>query len=332
MITAAQGKSLSLAGLMYAKVNALRVMRHCGNLSKPVILRATDSGAQNAWRSFETITPAGKRSETDYLEDSVSGAGGGCGAHHTASYKLPHRNKKGLRPDGIPVYGYSAPAKSGAGISLPEMYRATHDAPSVFFCVVSQPHTFFSATGIIRSARKIMVGCAGASSEAPVSLYAGKANPAQSTTRQISLCGGGSKTQYKEAATCWLQPLPKFRNSSGLSPLFAAICRQLPQKFTILPHLLNVKPAVLWFAITSVFLPAASVWRWLMLKTYDVPVNPTERTHHLISLAELMRDVWGSKADSRDDYLEALIAMLDMSLRDLHGLLEGNELPEVRHA
>ncbi|WP_458411187.1 ash family protein [Klebsiella quasipneumoniae] len=270
MITAVQGKSLSLAGLMYAKVNALQAVRHRGNLSKPVTLRATDSGAQNTRRSFETITPAGKRSETDYREDSVSGAGGGCGAHHTASYKLPHRNKNGLRPDGIPVYGYSAPAKSGAGISLPEMYRATHDAPSVFFCVVSQPHTFFSATGIIRFARKIMVGCAGASSEAPVSLYAGKANPAQSTTRQISLCGGGSKTQYKEAATCWLQPLPKFRNSFGLSPLFAAICRQLPQKFTISPHLLSAKPAVLWFGITSAFSLVASVWRWLMRNYFRI--------------------------------------------------------------
>lgn len=110
MITGARRKSLSLAGLMYAKINALQAVRHRGNLSKPVTLRATDSGIQNAWRSFKTITPAGKRSETDYLEDSVSGAGGGCGAHHTASYKLPHRNKKGLRPDGIPFYGYIAPA------------------------------------------------------------------------------------------------------------------------------------------------------------------------------------------------------------------------------
>lgn len=267
MITSAQDKSLSLAGLMYVKVSALRVVRHRGNLSKPVIMWA-NSGSVEVY--LEAGTPAGKRSETDYLEDSVSGAGGGCGAHHTASYKLPHRDKKGLRPDGIPVYGYSAPAKSGAGISLPEMYRATHDAPSVFFCVVSQPHTFFSATGIIRSARKIMVGCAGASSEAPVSLYAGKANPAQSTTRQISLCGGGSKTQYKEAATCWLQPLPKFRNSSGLSPLFAAICRQLPQKFTISPHLLSAKPAVLWFGITSAFSLVASVWRWLMRNYFRI--------------------------------------------------------------
>lgn len=329
MITAAQDKSLSLAGLMYVKVSALRVVRHRGNLSKPVILWA-NSGSVEVY--FEAGTRAGKRSETGYLEDSLPGAGGGCGAHHTASYKLPHRNKKGLRPDGIPVYGYSAPAKSGAGIGLPVMLSAIHDAPSVFFCVVSSVHPFFCDTGIIRAARKIMVGCVGASSEAPVSDNAGKTNSAQSTTRKIGLFGGGYKNQLSEAAACWLLPLPKFRNSSGLSPLFAAICRQLPQKFTISPHLLNVKPAVLWFAITSVFLPAASVWRWLMLKTYDVPVNPTERTHHLISLAELMRDVWGSKADSRDDYLEALIAMLDMSLRDLHGLLEGNELPEVRHA
>lgn len=48
MITAVQGQSLSLAGLMYAKVNALRAVRHRGNLSKLVTLRSTDSGAQNA--------------------------------------------------------------------------------------------------------------------------------------------------------------------------------------------------------------------------------------------------------------------------------------------
>ena len=330
MITAARRKSLSLAGLMFVKVNALLVVRHRGNLSKPVILWATASGSVEVY--FETSKRAGKRSETDYREDSVSGAGGGCGAHHTASYKLPHRDKKGLRTDGIPVYGYSAPAKSGAGIGVLVKLSATYDAPSVFFCVVSSVHPFFSGSVSYRTCLRIMVGWAGASSEAPVSDNAGYANPVQSITSEIGVSGDGFNPLLSEAATCWLLPLPKFRNSSGLSPLFAAICRQLPQKFTISPHLLNVKPAVLWFAITSVFLPAASVWRWLMLKTYDVPVNPTERTHHLISLAELMRDVWGSKADSRDDYLEALIAMLDMSLRDLHGLLEGNELPEVRHA
>lgn len=331
MITGARRKSLSLAGLMYAKVNALQAVRHRGNLSKPVTLRATDSGVQNAWQSFETITPAGKRSETDYLEDSVSGAGGGCGAHHTASYKLPHRNKKGLRPDGIPVYGYSAPAKSGAGIGVLVIRMATHDAPSVFFCAVSLTHPFFERWDIIQRLARAMVAQAGASSEAPVSIRAGYANPAWATTSEIGV-SGGSVTRYRMEAAAWLLPSPKFRNLSGLSPLFAAICRQLPQKFTMSPHLLSAKPAVLWFGITSAFSLAVSVWRWLMLKTYDVPVNPTERTHHLISLAELMRDVLDSKADSREDYLEALIAMLEMSLRDLHGLLEGNELPEVRHA
>lgn len=146
MITGARRKSLSLAGLMYAKVNALQAVRHRGNLSKPVTLRATDSGVQNAWQSFETITPAGKRSETDYLEDSVSGAGGGCGAHHTASYKLPHRNKKGLRPDGIPFYGYNAPAKSGARIGVLKSTRR-HMTRLASFFVSSHSLTLFQRCG-----------------------------------------------------------------------------------------------------------------------------------------------------------------------------------------
>ena len=116
MITAARRKSLSLAGLMFVKVNALLVVRHRGNLSKPVILWATDSGSVEVY--FKTSKRAGKRSETDCREDSVSGTGGGCGAHHTASYKLPHRDKKGLPTIANPVYGYSAPAKSGAGIGV----------------------------------------------------------------------------------------------------------------------------------------------------------------------------------------------------------------------
>ncbi len=123
--------------------------------------------------------------------------------------------KKGLQSHCPSIYGYRAPAKSGAGISLPEMIRATHDAPSVFFCVVNSVHPFFSDTVIIRAARKIMVGCVGASSEAPGSLITGKANPAQFTTRQISLCGGGYIPLIKEAAT-WLLPSPKNRLSSGV--------------------------------------------------------------------------------------------------------------------
>ncbi|CAM7786494.1 TPA: host cell division inhibitor Icd-like protein [Enterobacter hormaechei subsp. steigerwaltii] len=109
-------------------------------------------------------------------------------------------HKKGLPFVPDQVYGYSAPAKSGAGIGLPELIKAIHDAPSVFFCVVSSVHLFSSGADIIRVAYKIMVGCAGASSEAPGSLITGKTNSAQSTTNKIGLFGGGYIPLIKEAA------------------------------------------------------------------------------------------------------------------------------------
>lgn len=106
----------------------------------------------------------------------------------------------GLPVMGLRVYGLLAPAKSGVGIGLPELIKAIHDAPSVFFCVVNSVHPFFSDAGIIRAARKIMVGCVGASSEAPVSLITGKTNSAQFTTSKIGLFGGEYISLIKEAA------------------------------------------------------------------------------------------------------------------------------------
>lgn len=111
-------------------------------------------------------------------------------------------------------YPHLALAKSSAGIGLPDMYKATHDAPSVFFCVLNLSHPFFSDAVIIRAAHKVMVGWVVASLEAPVSLYAGKTNSAQSTTSKIGLFGGGIKYQYKEAATMattLTQVIPKFQ-------------------------------------------------------------------------------------------------------------------------
>lgn len=285
MITAARCKSLSLAGLMYAKVNALQAVRHRGNLSKPVILWAIDSGSVEVY--FETSKRAGKRSETDYLEDSVSGAGGRCGAHHTASYKLPRRDKKGLRSEGIPVYGYSAPAKSGAGIGVLVIRMATHDAPGVFFCAVSLTHPFFERWDIIQRLARAMVAQAGASSEAPVSIRAGYANPAWATTSEIGV-SGGSVTRYRMEAAAWLLPSPKIRNLFGLSPLFAAICRQLPQKFTILPRLLSAKPAVLWFGITSAFSPDVFAQGAHMLNYFRVAGCATARSGELVEFVYIV--------------------------------------------
>lgn len=298
MITAARRKSLSLAGLMFVKVNALLVVRHRGNLSKPVILWATASGSVEVY--FETSKRAGKRSETDYREDSVSGAGGGCGAHHTASYKLPHRDKKGLRTDGIPVYGYSAPAKSGAGIGVLVKLSATYDAPSVFFCVVSSVHPFFSGSVSYRTCLRIMVGWAGASSEAPVSDNAGYANPVQSITSEIGVSGDGFNPLLSEAATCWLLPLPKFRNSSGLSPLFAAICRQLQPKFTISPQRLSRKPAAFWRGITFAFSPDAFAQGAHMLNYFRVAGCATTRSGELVEFVYIVdaRSTISAKAEA----------------------------------
>ena len=199
MITAAQSKSPSMAGLL-ANVSTLRVLCRRGNLSKPVTLRATDSGEQNACRSFAT----GMFEFKDTLEASfVSSTRDG---RHTWSKEFCESIKKGLMSHVIPVYGYSAPAKSGAGIGVLVKYKATHDAPSVFFCVVNSVHLFFCVAGIILAAHKIMVGWMGAERSAPVSCNAGYANPVQSTTSEIGVSGGGFQTQLQEAATMATTP------------------------------------------------------------------------------------------------------------------------------
>ena len=238
--------------------------------------------------------------------------------------------KKGLQPSVAMGYVNDAPAKSGAGIGVPEMLSATHDAPSVFFCAASSVHPFFCDTGIIRAAYRIMVGWVGASSEAPVSDNAGYANPAQLTTSEIGVSGGGYKYQLSEAAS-WLLPSPKLhQNLSGLSPQFAAIVRQSKLLSTISLLFQNKKPAAFLRVTMFASLLVASSYRGChMLKTYDLTIDPIERIAQLISLAELMRDVLESDSDSRDKYLAALVGLFDISIRDLHCLLEGNQLPEV---
>ncbi|WP_434586085.1 host cell division inhibitor Icd-like protein [Klebsiella sp. R390] len=98
------------------------------------------------------------------------------------------------------VYVYRTSAKSGVRIGVLEKYKATYDAPSVFFYVLTFAHHFFSAAVIIRAACRVMVSWMGAEKSAPVTLYAGYANPVQLTTSEIGVSGGGIKSQYKEAA------------------------------------------------------------------------------------------------------------------------------------
>ncbi|ELM3736177.1 host cell division inhibitor Icd-like protein [Edwardsiella piscicida] len=171
---AIQKRAFPLAGLMYALRGI--AYAHEGKAGITVPANASSSFSRRGdEESFETST---RVREGEFLESI----------------------KKGLPTIANPVYGYSAPAKSGAGIGLPVNRMATYDAPSVFFCVVSSVRLFFSGTGIIRVARKFMVGCVGASSEAPVTIRAGKTNSAQSTTSKIGLFGGGLIPNRMEAA------------------------------------------------------------------------------------------------------------------------------------
>lgn len=317
MITATQGKSLSLAGLMFPysgfKTLAKLSLRFADKGKYfPRIAEVMNCIAASDSRAAWTFAPSTRE------------------LHHTFSNEFLESIKKGLMLHAIPVYGYSAPAKSGVRIGVLVKYKATHDAPSVFFCVLASSHHFFSDMAIARVANKIMVGWMGAEQSAPVTLYAGYANPVQLTTSEIGVSGGGIKSQYKEAAACWLLPLPKIRNTSGLSPLFAAIVRKSNLFSTVLLLRLSVMPVALWCVITSVSSLVVSLCRGrAMIKTYDLPIDPKERSATLISLALLMDEVLKGNADNRDEYLSALISLFEVYARDLHSLLEGHALPEV---
>ena len=84
-------------------------------------------------------------------------------------------------------YTVQAPYKAGAGIGVLEIHTATNDAPASF--LLSHP-------GYIQ----IMVGWVGAPQGAPVSVCAGYANPAQFTTSEIGVSGGGRFLPHTEAA------------------------------------------------------------------------------------------------------------------------------------
>lgn len=142
--------------------------------------------------------------------------------------------KNGLPLCGNQYYTAKAPAKSGAGIGVLVICTATYDAPCVFFYVVNLAPHFFCVSVIIRGARKVMVGWVGASSEAPVSVQAGYANPAQSTTSEIGVSGGGSFSYCTEAAimaTTLATPQTKF------IWLIAAVRRDCPTIKAVIHHI-----------------------------------------------------------------------------------------------
>ncbi|EBV4622745.1 peptidase [Salmonella enterica subsp. enterica serovar Javiana] len=84
-------------------------------------------------------------------------------------------------------YTVQVPYKAGAGIGVLELHTATMGALASFLLLQL-------------SYTQIMVGWVGAPKGAPVSVCAGYANPAQFTTSEIGVSGGGSYPLHTEAA------------------------------------------------------------------------------------------------------------------------------------
>lgn len=195
---AVQNKAFPLAGLMYALRGIAYAHEGKAGITAPANASSSFSRRGDE-ESFETST---RTREGEFLESI----------------------KKGLPTIANPVYDYSAPAKSGAGIGVLIMLQATHDAPSVFFCVLASAHLFPSDMAIAHIAQKVMVGWMGAERSAPVSCNAGYVNPVQLTTSEIGVSGGGNKSQLQEAAIMATTPTqnPQF------IWLIAAVRRDMP--------------------------------------------------------------------------------------------------------
>ena len=157
---AVQNKAFPLAGLMCT----LRGIAHTheGKAGITVPANASSSFSRRGdEESFETST---RVREGEFLESI----------------------KKGLPTIANPVYGYSAPAKSGAGIGVLQLSTAHNRAKCGFFVCAARLHPS-------------MVGWARASKDAPVSVEAGTPT-SFSSPPVIGVFGGDFKHHSTEAA------------------------------------------------------------------------------------------------------------------------------------
>lgn len=183
---AVQKRAFPLAGLMYA----LRGIAHTreGKVGITVPANASSSFSRRGdEESFETST---RVREGEFLES----------------------RKKGLPTIANPVYGYSAPAKSGVGIGVP------------ITCIVpTRTKRVFLSAKFLRT--QIMVGWMRLPKGRPVSIQAGYANLVQLTTSlRLASLGGEFKIHCIEAAIMATTPT---RNPQFIW-LIAAVRRDMP--------------------------------------------------------------------------------------------------------
>ncbi len=114
------------------------------------------------------------------------------------------RNSDGYHLRLLLNVGYSdqALAKSSVRIGVLNMYKATPDAPSVFFCVHAYAYPRFAV--LYRS--ESMVAAAEQPKGWLVPLYASNANSIVVTTLEIGVSSGDSLAQYKEIIVMMATP------------------------------------------------------------------------------------------------------------------------------
>lgn len=214
------------------------------NLSKPDIVRANDVCPRSGARSFATSTHAREGYFSDIVEnapamgarsvDDLYDIGGiaGINAPANASSSFSRRGdeesfetsmrtregeflkstKKGLPTTANPVYGYSAPAKSGAGIGV------------LITCIVpTRTKRVFLSAKFLHT--QFMVGWMRLPKGRPVSIQAGYANLVQLTTSlRLASLGGEFTIHCIEAAIMATTPTqnPQF------IWLIAAVRRDMP--------------------------------------------------------------------------------------------------------
>lgn len=105
----------------------------------------------------------------------------------------------GLRPLWVSWYSFPAVAKSAAGRENPSYFKATPDAPCVFFCVYAYVHLLFTHRFLSRCCIRVMVAQAGQPSGWPVPLKAGFSPPSGLPPEREN-SGGGDNRYFKEAA------------------------------------------------------------------------------------------------------------------------------------
>ena len=118
----------------------------------------------------------------------------------------------GLRAGGFPWYSNSAAVKPAAGRGNPSYFKATPDAPCVFFCVFASVHPLFGQQFLFRCAVLVVGARAGRPSGWPVSLKAGLPPPFGSPPERGN-SGGGDNRYFRETApmaTVLHSPHPQF--------------------------------------------------------------------------------------------------------------------------